>query len=177
MKQDSQEAALNTSDLEPVSSQSVTQEHGDCVKVAKDTSIEIIQTTIMKETSAYGQPHTEVRVEERIAGEWLEKCQVMETLMEDPDLWTKNQFSILMHQLVMQNEWLSDCRWNLRVTEVKVESYGETMPFHHHRRSHLEMRTEKLFPERDRLAQELSPDPPELKQPLWKMRHNGRHLT
>ena len=75
----------------------------------------------MKETNAYGQTHTEVRVEERIAGDWPEKCQVMETLMEGPDLWTKNQFSIPMHQLLMQNEWLSDCRWNLKVMEVKVE--------------------------------------------------------
>ena len=55
----------------------------------------------------------------------------------------------------MLNEWLSDCRWNHRVTEVKVESYGETMHFHHHHRSHPEMRTEKSFLEKDRLVQEL----------------------
>ena len=49
-------------------------------------STETILITIMAETSVYGQTHTEVKVEERIAGDWPEKCQVMETLMEDPDL-------------------------------------------------------------------------------------------
>ena len=116
MKQDKLEAVRNTSDLELVAFHSQIKEHGDCVKAAKDTSTEITRITTTKETSVYGQMHTEVRVEERIAGEWLEKCQVMETLMEDPDLWTKNQFSILMHQLHMLNEWLSDCRWNHRVS-------------------------------------------------------------
>ena len=72
-----------------------------------------------------------------------QKTNLTARAMEDPDLWTKNLFSILMHQLVMQNKWLSDCRWNLRVTEVEVESYGETTHYLHHRRSYPEMRTEK----------------------------------